>query len=134
MERTMTTDGFFAELDAQGVAKSADYAFRCVMCNTVQSMRSFVRAGATPETAEQQIGFSCVGRFTDAGAWNPKDAERAKVPGCDWTIGGLFGSLGRGVVVIREGRKHPRFHLATPEEAQTLAARGGEPFRPEGGA
>lgn len=134
MERTMTMDGFLAELEAQGVPKTGDYAFRCVMCNTVQSMRSFVRAGATPDTAEAQVGFSCVGRHTDAGPWDPKDAERAKVPGCDWTIGGLFGSLGRGVVVMRDGRSHPRFHLATPAEAQKLAAQGGEPFRPERGA
>ena len=134
MERAMSMDEFLAELEAQGVPKSGDYAFRCVMCNTVQSMRSLVRAGATPDTAEKQIGYSCVGRFTNAGPWTPKDVERAKVPGCDWTIGGLFGSLGRGVVVIRDGRKHPLFHLATPAEAQKLAAQGGEPFRPEGGA
>lgn len=128
---TITHEEFLRQLAAQGVAKSGDYAFRCVCCGTVQSMRSWVAAGESPDTVERVIGFSCIGRRTRAGAWDAKKKGRRDVPGCDWTIGGLFGDLGRGIVVTHEGGERGCFPLATPEEAQELARRGGAPFRPE---
>lgn len=128
----MTHEEFLARLVAQGVAKSGDYAFRCVCCGTVQSMRSWVVAGAKPDDAEGMIAFSCVGRQTRAGAWDPEVPSRRAVPGCDWTIGGLLGDLGRGIVVVRDGREHLRFPPATPEEAKELERRGGHAYRPEG--
>lgn len=127
----LTIEQFHERLKAQGVPVN-DWAFRCVMCNTVQSMRSLVEvAKCSPEQAEGSIGYSCFGRFTKAGAWDSKKAKRRAVPGCDWTCGGLFGALGRGVVVTRDGVDHARFFIATPEEAAELARRAGQPFRPE---
>lgn len=118
-------EDLFARLKAQGV-EPVDYAFRCIVCGAVQSMRSLTRAGATDDEAEIFIGYSCVGRLSGAGAWKPGSST----PGCDWTIGGLLGSLGRGILVSRDGKTHARFYLASPEEAAELARRGGDPFLP----
>lgn len=129
----MTHEEFLTALAAQGVAMSGDYAFRCVVCGTVQSMRSWVAAGESTDTAEVSVGFSCVGRARSisAGAWDDTPARRL-VPGCDWTLGGLFGGLGREIVVTRAGKDHVRFQLASPAEAQELARRGGQSYRPDG--
>ena len=129
----LSVEEFHARLRAQGTSTFNHVAFRCVMCGTIQSMSSFVLAGHTSEEAERYIGFSCIGRSTGAGAWIQGDPKRAEIAGCDWTCGGLFGALGRGVVVLAGGNKHDRFWLATPEEAQELAKRNGFPFRSDKG-
>ena len=59
---------FHARMKAQGVEPNReDVAFVCPMCGTVQSMRSLIAAGVPAEKAENYIGFSCEGRWTDAG-------------------------------------------------------------------
>lgn len=96
--------------------KTGDVPFVCVRCHTVQSGRSFARAGLKAETIESVIGYSCIGRFT-------RDA------GCDWTCGDFLRDLGRGVdVVTPDGKTHTRFPFGTLEEAQRLSAAGGAPF------
>jgi hypothetical protein len=118
--RKISIPEFHAELKAQGVASREDVAFRCPVCSTVQSMRSLVAAGAgdTAADVEKYVGFSCVGRWTGAGPFNPKKPDRH---GCDWTLGGLF-QLHCLEVIDEEGNAHPRFEPATPDEAKTLAA------------
>lgn len=58
------------------------------MCKTVQSGRDFLNAGvgATMEDVERNVGFSCIGRWTGAGA--PRSKPDGKP--CNWTLGGLF--------------------------------------------
>jgi hypothetical protein len=109
--REITLDQFHAEMKAQGVSGHEHVAFRCVVCGTIQSGHDLIRAGAGPtfDDVERYLAFSCVGRWTDAG-----DAPGR---GCDWTLGGLFG-FSDLVVVTPDGKKHPRFELATPAEAQ----------------
>lgn len=109
---------FHARLKAQGVANRNHNAFVCPVCDTVQSMASLVDAGATPDEAERYIGFSCEGRLTGAGPWNP-DAKRLGMRGCDWTLGGLFRI--HQLEVHDGGNVHPLFNLASPYEAQKLA-------------
>lgn len=121
---TITHAELLARLTAQGVP-TKHYAFRCYMCGTVQSVRSFERAGVPVDLAGRQIGFSCIGRHTDAGEWNPKNKKRRAVPGCDWTLGGLLGGA-RLLVKFPDGTESYAFEVATPEEAQALAARDGE--------
>lgn len=114
---TIKLDEFRARIKAQGVSDRSHAAFKCPMCKTVQSMTSLARAGADAETAEKQIGFSCVGRLT--GAKSPR-----KVPDgnpCNWTLGGLF-RLHEMEVIDEQGTAHPHFEVATPEEAQALEA------------
>lgn len=113
-----TLDEFTATVKAQAPT-SDDVAFVCVFCRTVQSTRTLLAYGVSRASADRAIGYACIGRY--------------QVPdsiGCDWTCGGLFGDLGRGITVTTpDGREHTRFPLATAEEAAALAARGGIPFR-----
>lgn len=116
MER-MTVAEFHAALKAQGVPRE-DLALVCPRCRTVQSARDLVAAGAGADfdAVERYLGFSCVGRFTNAGS--PR-----KVPDgapCNWTLGGLF-QMHKLEVVTDDGKAHPRFEVATPEQAQAHA-------------
>ncbi|MDB6178968.1 hypothetical protein PAF17_15865 [Paracoccus sp. Z330] len=113
--KTLTIPEYHAELKAQGVEDRADLAMICPMCGTVQSARDLIAAGAGLdfESVERFLGFSCFGRWTKAGA--PRKEPDGKP--CNWTLGGLF-SLHKLEVVDESGTKHPRFELATPEQAQ----------------
>lgn len=117
---------FLERLAAQGVENSADYAFRCPMCGTVQSGRSLVVAGAMRDAVQNLIGFSCEGRLTGAGPWPSEKDKSAKARarrfkrGCDWTLGGFL-KLHTLEVETADGKVHPHFEIASPEEAQALA-------------
>ena len=119
--RTITLAQFHAEMKAQGVDRIEDVAFVCPRCKTIQSAADLIAAGAgtSMDEVEKYLGFSCVGRFTDA------KSPRKKPDGspCDWTLGGFF-SLHELEVVTEDGKHHPRFELATPEQAQMHAKRG----------
>lgn len=116
--RTVTLAEFHEELHAQGVSDFTHAALRCPMCGVAQSIASLIKAGASMEEAERKIGFSCVGRLTGAGS--PR-REPDGLP-CNWTLGGLF-ALHKLEVVTPDGKVHPRFEPATPEEAQALERR-----------
>jgi hypothetical protein len=119
--RTITVDEFKAEVKAQGVRSHEHVASRCVMCGTIQSGRDLIEAGAGKDfdEIEKYLGFSCVGRWTDAG---PHKKGNPPGRGCDWTLGGLF-TFADLAVVTPDGEKHLRFELATPEEAQAHQAK-----------
>jgi hypothetical protein len=116
--RSLTIAEFHAEIKAQGVKHTSDVAFKCVVCDTVQSMADFVAAGCSIKEAESFIGFSCIGRQTNAGPF--RKGESKPGAGCDWSLGGLF-KLHVLEVVDNEGRAHSRFELASPAEAQAHA-------------
>lgn len=124
--RTITQEQLLEELKGQGVSAPRHYAFKCVICGTVQSAFSLVKAGVKKEEYDRYLGFSCEGRFTGAGAWpseNSKSkasAARRKVRGCDWTLGGLFSVHKLEVAMSDTGKSRPCFEIATPEEAQGL--------------
>lgn len=117
--RKITVATFHDELRAQGVARE-DLAFVCPMCGTVQSARDLIEVGAgkTFDEVEKYLAFSCVGRWTGAGA------PRAEPDGkpCNWTLGGLF-TTHKLEVVTEDGEKHPRFEPARPAQAKAHAAR-----------
>ena len=112
---TMTVDQFHAALKAQAVPTREDLALKCPMCGCVQSARDLISAGAGDsfDAVEKYLGYSCVGRFTGAGS--PRKAPDGKA--CNWTLGGLF-ALHKLEVVSEDGKKHPRFEVATPDEAR----------------
>lgn len=116
--QTMTIPEYHAALKAQGVPDRADLAMICPMCGTVQSARDLIAAGAGLdfEAVERFLGFSCVGHWTGAGS--PRSKPDGKP--CNWTLGGLFQTC-KLVVVDDEGKRHPRFEVATPEQAQQHA-------------
>lgn len=118
--RQITIEELHAELKAQGVSAREHYAFRCVVCGTIQSGASLIRAGVGKnfDEVEKCLGFSCVGRFTNAG---PHKKSAAPGRGCDWTLGGLF-TIHKLEILTPDGKAHALFELATPEEAQALEA------------
>jgi hypothetical protein len=118
--RRITVEQLHVELKAQGVSAREHCAFRCVMCGTVQSGASLIRAGvgASFDEIEKYVGFSCVGRFTNAGS-HKKNTPPGR--GCDWTLGGLF-AIHKLEVLTPDGKAHALFEVATPEEAQALEA------------
>jgi hypothetical protein len=122
--RTISLENFHSELKAQGVKTHLDFAFRCPICKTIQSARDLIKAGAGEDfdRVESVLAFSCVGRWTNAGT-HKKDDPPGR--GCNWTLGGLF-QLHELTVVGEDGKKHPRFELATPDEAQAHAAKHAE--------
>lgn len=117
----ISIDELHTRFKAQGVSAREHIAFKCVVCGTVQSMASLQKAGCPAEKSESQVGFSCEGRWRNAGPW-PADAKKAakrSVRGCDWTLGGLF-HIHKLEVVSAEGKAQAIFEVATPEEAQAL--------------
>lgn len=113
--KTMPLAELQAALKNQGVLPE-HYAFKCPICGTVQSAADLIRAGAggNYDEVEGKVGFSCVGRFTNAG---PHKRGEVAGRGCDWTLGGLF-RLHVLEVVTEDGERHPLFEPASPEEAQ----------------
>lgn len=124
--RRLTIPEFHAALKAQGVPTREDLALKCPICGTVQSARSFIAAGAGAsfDEIERYLGFSCVGRWTNAGPYKPTTPPGK---GCDWTLGGFF-KLHKLIVVDDDGKEHPRFEPATREEALALIR---QPFAAE---
>lgn len=112
----ITVGEFHQRCKAQGVSGRMHVALKCPVCGTVQSLTSLDRAGVPAGKQEHYIGFSCVGRFTNAGPWK-KDEPPGR--GCDWTLGGLF-RIHKLEVITADGEKHPTFEIATAEEAQAL--------------
>ena len=113
--KTMTIEEYRAALRAQGTNDRAELVVICPMCGTAQTGSDLIRAGAgkTFDEIEKYLGFSCVGRF--AGAGPPRKSADGKP--CNWTLGGLL-SAHKLEVVAPDGEKHPRFEVATPEQAQ----------------
>lgn len=116
--REITLEAFKNEVKAQGVER-IDVAVICPLCDTPQSMRALIAAGAgaTEADVEKFIGFSCIGRFTGAGSGFAKDHPKGK--GCDYTLGGLF-KLPRLMVLLPDGEKFPHFEIAPKEQAEAL--------------
>jgi hypothetical protein len=113
--KTMTIEEFHVAIKAQGAGSNEHIAFKCPMCGTVQSATDLIEAGAgkTFDDVERFLGFSCFGRWTNAG---PHKKGAAPGRGCNWTLGGLF-RIHELEVETPDGEKHPRFELASAEEA-----------------
>lgn len=114
--RTITLQELHAEVWAQGVPQN-QVAVICPVCGTIQCAADLISAGigATFDEVEPYLGFSCVGRFTGAGAHEPGTPPGK---GCNYTLGGLF-KLHTLEVVTEDGVHHPRFEPATPEQARS---------------
>lgn len=113
--KTMTLNEFHAAIKAQNAGSREHIAFKCPVCATIQSGDDLIAAaaGKTFDEVEKYVGFSCVGRFTNAG---PHKKGTPPGKGCDWTLGGLF-QFHSLEVETPDGKKHPRFELATADEA-----------------
>lgn len=127
----ITVEEFHRRAKAQGVSAREHIALVCPICGTPQSITSLLKAGAPPDRVENFLGFSCEGRFSNAGPcpserdMSRKATQRRAVRGCNWTLGGLF-RLHR-LEVITPGGLQPSFELATPEQAAELERQMGPP-------
>lgn len=121
--KQITVVEFHDAVKAQGVPRE-DVAFICPLCAFVQSSRDLIAAGAGEnfDAVQKYLGFSCVGRFTGAESPRPESDGNP----CNWTLGGLF-RLHKLEVITEDGKNHPYFELATPEQARehALARVGG---------
>jgi hypothetical protein len=118
----MTGPEFKAALKSQSMPTREDIALVCPVCGYVQSPRDLIEAGAGEDfdAVAKYVGFNCVGRFTGAGS--PRKEPDGQP--CNWTLGGFL-IAHKLEVIDEEGRAHPIFEPATPEQARAhLAARG----------
>lgn len=111
--KRMTLDEFRAACMAQA-SSSELTTVKCPMCNMLQSGLDFIAAGAGKDWSDvaRPVGVDCIGRFTGAGS--PRKEPDGQP--CNWSLGGLF-QTHRMVVVTPDGKEHPHFELASPEEA-----------------
>lgn len=102
-------------LKAQAVGGRERLVFKCPICGTLQTGVDLIAAGAGTsfDQVEKYLGFSCVGRWTQAG---PHKKDRPPGRGCNWTLGGLL-CIRDLDVETPDGKKHPHFMPATPQEA-----------------
>lgn len=98
-----------AEWLAEGKRRFGDFInwrFKCPACGCTWSAADIKAAGGDPET---QAYYCCIGRFKGAGEPDPKHNEN----GCNWTAGGLFGTMGKGITIVTaDGKEHDVFDFA----------------------
>lgn len=112
---TLTLEEFRSKLKEQGVP-TEHFAFKCPACGTVQSGYDLIKndAGKDFDDIQKYLAFSCIGRFTHH---KPPPQQKSTQEGCNWTLGGLF-KIHTLMVITPDGASHPRFDIATPEEAK----------------
>ena len=115
---TIPLKDFVDSLKAQDVGSSLYACLVCPMCGMVQNADDLVKAGAGKsfDEVERYLGFSCVGRWTHNKP-PPAKKDKGTQDGCNWTLGGLF-NFHELEVIDTEGNHHPRFKVATKEQAQ----------------
>ena len=87
-----------------------NWAFVCPACGKITKMSEFKEAGAKPNDAYS----TCIGRHNGKGV-SGMSIKKGEHPsgGCDWAAFGLFGTLGKGDIVISEdGTKTEVFAIA----------------------
>lgn len=84
--------------------KGRNWKFVCPKCGNVQSGQDFIdKAGMTPAKSSNFVYQNCIGRHV-------------KGIGCDWAAYGLFGTLGKGrMVVMEDGEEVEVFDFAEAE-------------------
>jgi hypothetical protein len=75
-----------------------DWKFVCPACGRVTAIQEFKDLDVDPNQAPQ----ICIGRVNGKGmsGWTGKKKDNSD--GCDWAAFGLFGTLGKGEVVVAE--------------------------------
>lgn len=117
--RTLSLIEYMMETMNQNVGLPVDVAVVCPSCGTVQSSRDFIAAGVgkTEEEVEPFVGTACIGRYNGAGRLDEPMKQATGLKGCNWTVGGML-KLHTLEVQTPDGKRYPRFDLATPEQAQ----------------
>ena len=75
-----------------------DWKFKCPACGKISSGREFKATGLSPDSMHS----NCIGRYNN------------RATGCDWAAYGLFGTLGKGAIVVKDdGEEVEVFCFAT---------------------
>ncbi len=75
------------------------WKFKCPACKHISSVQEFIDAGADGSSAYQE----CIGRVNGKGEDGMKGKDKGY--GCNWAAYGLFGTLGKGRIVVTEDKK-----------------------------
>lgn len=104
-----TLDEWKKEAESRFGDKTAHWKFVCPRCGNTQSPQDFVDAGVDKEEAASDSYQGCIGR-------------KVKDKGCDWAAYGLFGTMGKGRIVIApdDGREVEVFDFAEVETGVTI--------------
>lgn len=88
-----------------------NWKFKCPICGREYTVEEFMAAGGEgPNSAYQE----CIGRYLHAG---PFKKETGNENGCNWCAYGLFGTAGKGRLVLAEdGTAIEVFRFAGEEE------------------
>lgn len=87
-----------------------NWKFKCPACGHVSSIKDFIDAGADANDAYQM----CIGRVNGKGADGMKGKDEGN--GCNWAAFGLFGTFGKGRIVVNEGKETEVFDFAEEGE------------------
>lgn len=114
MMKRLTLKEYLEQAKAQGVPRD-HVAHVCPMCGTIQSATDLIQAGAGKnlDDVERYEGWSCIGRWKGAG--QPRKKRDGKP--CNWTLGGFF-QVHKLEILTPDGKTHPRFELAAPDQAR----------------
>ena len=75
-----------------------DWKFVCPACGRVNTGQEFKDLGATPDDSYT----TCIGRHNGKGVTPNKSDPKY---GCDWAAFGLFGTMGKGDIVVTDDGK-----------------------------
>lgn len=79
------------------------WKFKCPACGHVNTGKEFKDLGIDLNNMYNE----CIGRHTGKGS--PKKGDSS---GCNWAAYGLFGTLGKGRIVLNEGKESEVFDFA----------------------
>jgi hypothetical protein len=83
-----------------------NWRFKCPACGHVASGQDFKDLGANPNDMYQV----CIGRVNGKGTDGTEGKDEGN--GCNWAAYGLFGTLGKGRIVINEDKEVQVFDFA----------------------
>ncbi|GIM45931.1 hypothetical protein DNHGIG_14800 [Collibacillus ludicampi] len=73
-----------------------DWKFKCPACGHISSVQDFIDA----EGEANEAYVNCIGRVNGKGSDGMKGRDEGY--GCNWAAYGLFGTLGKGRIVVTD--------------------------------
>jgi len=110
--KTMSIEDFRKEGLKRFGDKLKNWRFICPVCSTIQSGEDLHKAGIDKDKVQDYLGFSCIGRWTDAGPYKDGDPPGK---GCNWTLGGLI-RIHKLEIRDNNGDIFPHMEFAPEEE------------------
>lgn len=87
-----------------------NWKFKCPNCGKVSSIQDFKDAGSKDPNDSYA---NCIGRINGKGEDGMKSKDKGF--GCNWAAYGLFGTLGKGRIVVNNDKESEVFDFAKEE-------------------